>query len=255
MKRLLLVIAASSAPGCIHVGTNLGREPVDASYVFPRDDARSVEVRLESDGDVTVESGSCSLVQARARYDARRMEPSTAFEMGPGGEALVRVAMHGRKPLRHGSDLGVCVSTELPLRLVASVAQGDVDLDLSGVQLRGFDTDLGTGDLSLDFGDASIAQAGIDVDAGTGDILVDAKRSHWTGESTLDIDVGTGDVTVYLPRKVGLRVTIDSGVGDLAVRGLERRGDAYVNALATSSEDQLSVDIDAGLGDITVIAG
>lgn len=255
VKRLLLLITTCSALGCLHVGNNIVREPVDASYVFPRDEARSVEVELESDGDVTVESGSCSLVQARARYDARRLEPTTAFEMGPDGDAHVRVKMRNGKPIGGDNDLGVCVSTELPLSLTTSVSRGDVGLDLSGVQLRGIDADMGTGDLALDFGDASVAQAEVDIDGGTGDILIDAKRSSWTGDNTIDIDLGTGDITVYLPRKVGLHVTVDRGTGDLEVRGLDKQGDAYVNALAASGEDQLEVDIDAGLGDITIIAG
>ena len=255
VKRLVLLITACSTFGCIHVGSNLVREPVDASYVFPRDEARSVEVQLESDGDVTVEGGSCSLVQARARYDARRLEPSTSFEMGADGDAHVRVSMRQGKPVGSDNDLGVCVSTELPLSLATEVTRGDVDLDLSGVQLRGVDADMGTGDLSLDFGDASVAQAAVDIDAGTGDIVLDAKRSSWTGENTIDVDVGTGDITVYLPRKVGLRVTVDRGTGDLVIRGLDKQDGAYVNALAASSEDTLEVDIDAGLGDITIIAG
>lgn len=255
VKRLALLIIASIPLGCVHMGTPLVRDPVDASYVFPRDDARSVDVQLESDGDITVEAGTCSLVQARVRYDARRLEPSTSFEMGPDGDAHVRVSVSNTKPIGRDNDLGVCVSTELPLSLTTDVMRGDVDVDLSGVQLRGVDADLGTGDLSLDFGDASVAQAAIDVDGATSDIMIDAKRSQWTGKNSIDVDVGIGDITLYLPRKVGVRVTVDNGTGDVVVRGLDRQGSAYVNALAASSSDRLEVDIDAGRGDITIIAG
>ncbi len=257
MKRLALPLLAlvPLAIGCGHLGEPIGRDPVDAQFVFPRDGARSADVQLLTNGDLSVQGGSCSLVQARARYDAKRANAKTEYALDENGQGLVEVELMGKTGRGGDMDLEVCLSTELPMGVRATSTLGDVGLDLSGVQVRGLGTTVGIGDLEVDFGDASVAQASVELQAGTGDIDIDAKRSTWTGTNEILIEAGTGDVTVYLPRGVGLRVEVESGIGDIDVRGLERDGDEYENSLAATSEDVIELEIEVGTGDVTVIAG
>lgn len=243
------------AVGCGHVSEPIGRDPVDEQFVFARDGARSAEVRLLTNGDLSVRGGSCSLVQARARYDAKRANTSTEYGLDESGQGLVEVEMTGKAGRGGNMNLDVCLSTELPVEVRATSTIGDMGMDLSGVQVRGLGTTVGIGDLDIDFGDASVAQADVGVQAGTGDVSIDAKRSTWTGENEIEVESGTGDVTIYLPRGIGLRVEVESGIGDIDVRGLERDGDTYTNSLASSSEDVLEVEVEVGTGDVTVIAG
>ncbi len=254
MTRRVVSILALCLTGCAAAKT-LRRDLVEAEYVVPRDGARSATVSLQAHGQLAVRGGSCSLVQARARYDAARAEASADFEIDEDGHGTVTIALaQTGAPVAH-TEMDVCISTELPLRLASTAGKGDVAFELSGVQLRDFDSTTGIGDVTVDFGDASIASASMSLQSGTGDITIDAKRGSWTGENSLQIDAGTGDVTIYLPRAIGLRVEVDRGTGDLAVRGLERDGDHYVNTLSSSAEDRLNLQIDAGIGDITIIAG
>ena len=248
------VILALLLPGCAHLGP-MKSDLVDAEFVVPRDGARSASVKLEVPGDLRVHPGSCSLVKARARYDAERADARADFEIDESGHGTVVLAIEKRFAPSTETELDVCLSTELPLEVLASVGAGDANIDLSGVQLRDFDAASGTGDTHVDFGDASVAGAEMSIGTGTGDLTVDAKRATWTGKNSLKIDAGTGDVTVYLPRGIGVRVSVDRGVGGLAIRGLEKEGDVYVNGLSSSAEDRLDVDIDTGVGDVTVIAG
>jgi hypothetical protein len=241
--------------GCGHLAESIGRDPVDAQFVFPRDGARSAQVELTTQGDLWVRGGSCSLVQARARYDAKRADAETSYALDESGQGSVKVHLMGTPPRGGDMQLEVCLTTELPMNLTATSAIGDIGMDLSGVQVRGMGAAVGVGDLKVDFGDASVAQASLDIEAGTGDVTIDAKRSTWTGSNALDIEAGTGDVTIYLPRGIGLRVEVESGIGDIDVRGLDRDGDEYANSLASTSEHVLEVDIEVGTGDVTVIAG
>lgn len=254
VTRTTVAILALLLPGCGHISP-LRSDLVDAEFVVPRDGARSASVELEVPGDLHVHAGSCSLVKARARYDAARAEARADFQIDESGDGTVQLSIEKTRPPSTETELDVCVSTELPLKLTATVGVGDATFDLSGVQLRDFDATSGTGDTNIDFGDASVADAQMSIDTGTGDLTVDAKRATWTGENTLKIDAGTGDVTVYLPRGIGVRVAIDRGTGSLAIRGLEKDGDHYVNGLSSSSDDRLDVEIDTGLGDVTIIAG
>ncbi len=254
MKRYVLTLLPL-AVGCGHLAEPIGRDPVDAQFVFPREGARSAEVQLLTNGDMSVRGGSCSLVQARARYDAKRANTTTEYALDDNGRGIVEVEMTGKAGRGGDMNLEVCLSTELPMSVRATSTIGDIGMDLSGVQVRGLGTTVGIGDLEVDFGDASVAQASIGIESGTGDVDIDAKRSSWTGTNEIEIESGTGDVTLYLPRGVGLRVEVESGIGDIDVRGLDRDGDEYVNALASSSDDVIEVEIEVGTGDVTVIAG
>lgn len=260
VKRLALPLL-TLAVGCGHLTEPLRHDPVDAQFVFPRDGARSADVRLITHGDLAARGGSCSLVQARARYDAKRANATTEYSLDENGQGIVKVEIASKIPRGADMDLEVCLSTELPMSVNATSTTGDIELDLSGVQLRGLTTTVGIGELEVDFGDATVAQASVEIQAGTGDVTIDAKRSAWTGTNELEIQGGTGDVTVYLPRGVGIRVEVESGIGGIDVRGLDRDGDGdgdgdgYANSLASSSDDVLEVEIEVGTGDVTVIAG
>ncbi|MGH1345386.1 MAG: LiaF domain-containing protein [Nannocystales bacterium] len=243
------------AVGCGHLAEPIGPDPVDAQFVFPRDGARSASVELLTNGDLAVRGGSCSLAQARARYDAKRAHADTQYALDENGQGIVEVELLGKAGRGGDMDLDICLSTELPMNLRATSTLGDIGMDLSGVQVRGLGSTVGIGDLDVDFGDASVAQASITVEAGTGDVSVDAKRSTWTGTNEISIASGTGDVTVYLPRGIGLQVEVEHGIGDIVVRGLEQDGDEYTNSLAASSENVLELEIEVGTGDVTVIAG
>lgn|GEM_PF-2488992 len=255
MKRASVSILVLSLSGCGHLRTPLRQDLVDAEFVVPREDARSATVSLETPGELAVRGGSCSLVKARARYDAARTDARTAFEVDESGHGSVVIALE--KSVRPFSEASVdaCLTTEIPLQLQAVAGVGDARFDLSGIQLRAFEVASGVGDVAVDFGDASVAAPSMTIEAGTGDVTIDAKRGTWTGENHLDIEAGTGDITVYLPRGIGLHVEVERGIGGLEVRGLDKDGDDYVNTLAASAEDRLEVEIEVGTGDVTVIAG
>lgn len=240
--------------GCAH---SLRHDPVDEQLIIPRDGARSATVHLSAPGSVQARSGKCSLVQARARYDAHSAKAKANFTIDDKGHGNVEVEVGPTRPRvgMGGAQIDACLTTEIPLDLHTGSGTGGTELDLSGLQVRGLESDAGTGDVIIDTGDASIANATMSVDAGTGDIHVDGKRSRWTGENKLRIDAGTGDVTVYLPRDIGVRVRVDKGTGSVRVNGLERDGNGYTNALAESADDSVDVNIDVGTGDVAVIVG
>ncbi len=255
--RLSLIIIALATQGCASIQLAFNQDRVDAQFVVPRDGARSSDVRIDTRGDLSVRSGACSLVQARAQYDANRATVSAEHVQDESGNSVVDIKLGTEEAVLFHTSLDVCLSTELPLTLSTKLYSDDAALDLSGVQLRGLDMVAGTGDMLVDLGDATIATAAFSLETGTGDVEIDAKRASWTGENTLQIAVGTGDVTVYLPRGIGIEVEVESGVGEVDVRGLEIDEDREVhrNTLAATASDQLHVEIESGTGDVTVIAG
>ncbi len=255
--RLAVAIIALAAQGCATIQFPLKQDRVDAVFLVPREGARSSEVHMDVHADLAVRGGACSLVQVRARHDARRSTASVDHVRDEDGRSLVNVTLTTEEAVLFHTSVDGCVSTELPLTLQTRQSAGDATVDLSGVQLRGLQMVTGTGDLNVDFGDAAVAGARLRFETGTGDVEVDAQRTSWTGTNTLHIQAGTGDVTLYLPRGIGIELDVRSDVGDLDVRGLEAdpAEEGYRNALAATAPARLEVEIESGTGDVTVIAG
>src|SRR5215211_1361099 len=130
-------------------------------------------------------------------------------------------------------------------------------------------------DVSGDTGELSVKQ---DIIAG---VPVGEARNEWevrlndevptdlvvemgAGESNLDltgdyarnfdarIEGGVGEATVLLPSEVGARVTAEGGLGKINAEGLSREDDSFVNDAYGDSEVTLDVDIQGGVGQITL---
>lgn len=232
---------------------------VEAEYVIPRDDTRSVDLRIEVPNDINMHSGECELVHARAKYDAYRGEASVDYTLDESGFGQVALSIDKTSAGALIGSWDICVSTGIPMAVALQQGTGDADINLAGVQLRGLDVQSGTGDFELDLGDAYLAEATMKLQTGTGDVEFDADRIAVVGASSLRVQAGTGDLDVLLPPEVGLEVHVKKGTGDLSVAGLERVGEAksghYQNALWTTAENRLSVEISAGTGDVTLVAG
>jgi hypothetical protein len=66
------------------------------------------------------------------------------------------------------------------------------------------------------------------------------------------IEGGVGEATVLLPSEVGARVSADGGLGKINAEGLRMKGDSYVNDAYGDSEVIVEVDIQGGVGQITL---
>jgi predicted membrane protein len=80
---------------------------------------------------------------------------------------------------------------------------------------------------------------------------------EWQESFDVRINGGVGETTVYLPENVGLRLEADTGIGSLVVNGLQKEGDSnvYTNAAYGESEVDITLDINGGIGQITVQVG
>lgn len=119
------------------------------------------------------------------------------------------------------------LSDQIPINLRIDTGVGNARLDLSRLQLTGFELDAGVGDA---------------------EITLPA-----SGRFRVDIDSGVGQLTLRIPKELGVRIDVDQGVGPLRVRGdFQRDGKAYVSPNYGQAGSRVEIEIDGGVGEITI---
>jgi hypothetical protein len=59
-----------------------------------------------------------------------------------------------------------------------------------------------------------------------------------------------GHATIKLPQSVGVRATVEGGIGSVSAPDFQKDGDAYVNSAYGKSRVTVHVDVQGGIGDV-----
>ena len=89
----------------------------------------------------------------------------------------------------------------------------------------------------------------LNVYTGAGEVELDL-IGQWDHDLDASIKGGVGEITVRLPSNVGVRVDASKGIGSIEAYGFTKEGGDYVNEAYGKSSVTLSIDIDAGIGEI-----
>jgi predicted membrane protein len=117
--------------------------------------------------------------------------------------------------------------------------------------LTRIDVDAGVGRVLLDMVGRYPALEKIDLDAGTGDIKVDL-TGEWTRDAWITLDTGIGKTSLRLPKDVGVRVDVDTGIGKISRVGMKTDGKVFVNDAYGTSKVTLNIRARSGTGDIVL---
>lgn len=126
-----------------------------------------------------------------------------------------------------GRTWSLRLNPSLPIALDIDTGVGQVDLDLSALNLTSLKVDGGVGETTITL--------------------------PLTGQIKADISTGIGPVTIRIPEGVAARVRISEGIGSLEVRGdYERLGDLYVSSDYDSAASRVDLSVDGGIGSVLV---
>ncbi len=229
------LVAAAALAGCA-----CGRPSVEIidmqtdTFSIPTESVRCAVIELDLGvGQLTVDSGSKALCSGEARYNIAEWKPIVTHSIED-GEALVRVRQPnlGRRTIgkKARSHWILNVSDDVPTHLVI---------------------DIGVGDSRIDLGDAKIEQ--LDIDAGVCGVVINAEDIRH--DLTIDIDSGVGEVTIHVPDDVGVHVDCDRGIGSFHYTGLTKAHGGYVNAAYGETDSLITIRVDSGVGQVSVVAG
>lgn len=194
-------------------------------------DASEVRAEIElGAGDLEIFGGAGKLLEAEFTYNVDELTPQVSFSNGtlvvrqPDREGLP--VFQGISEFRNSWKLGL--SNEVPLDLRVDVGAGISDLRLAGLSLTSLDLNLGAGETTVDL------------------------RGDWSRDLDVKIEAGAGEVRVRLPKDVGVRVDVATGLGTVETAGLTKDGSIYTNAAYGEPGATLRVSLEAGLGRIVL---
>jgi hypothetical protein len=114
--------------------------------------------------------------------------------------------------------------------LVVQMGAGEAHLNLGSLNLRSVAFNLGAGELDVD-------------------LRGSPKRSY-----DVQIQGGVGQATVHLPTSVGISATASGGIGEVNVRGLEKRNGRWINPGHENAPVTIRLDVKGGVGQIDLVA-
>jgi hypothetical protein len=88
---------------------------------------------------------------------------------------------------------------------------------------------------------------------GAGNFTLDFS-GDWQDSGQVSINTGVSNLTLIAPRDIGVKVnTGDKTLTNINVEGFHRQGQAWVNDAYGKSELELTITVDIGLGNLTLL--
>jgi len=225
----LVLVAAVLVAGCAP-RARVGALQAESQSV-EMGNAESVRVEISfGAGDLEIAGGSEKLLEADFTYNVTELKP--AVEYTDGTLILRQPESEGLPDLRGITDF----RNEWNLRLYDTVP-----MNLS--------VDMGAGNSNLQLADLSLT--GLDINLGAGKSTVDL-NGDWVRDLNVSIDAGAADLTVRLPSEVGVRVEVERGPTMIDATGLAQDGNIYTNDAYGVSEVTLQIDMQSGVGQISL---
>ena len=195
------------------------------------DDANPVQVAIiMGAGTLHVQGGAEKLLEAGFKYNVADLKPELGYTDG-------RLVVKQPETRRLPNLLGIAdFRNEWDLRLNDQVPM-DLSVDLGG----------GTSNLQL----AGLSLTGLKVSQGAGDFTLDLSGG-WAHDLDIIINTGAANTTLRLPSEVGVRVRVEPGPNLIDAAGLSKDGNYYTNAAYRVSKVTLQVDLQPGIGLITL---
>jgi len=240
-----------------------------------------LNARLEyAAGNLRIAPGSAAdLYRMDLSYDEDRYLPISDFDtqtgsvvlgLRPAGQGGVRVVSRNQL----SQMAAVALSPAVDLNLALTLGAVNADVDLGGLGVTGLRVKTGASravirfsqpnaarcDLaSISAGAAEISVLGlgnsrcdeIEFEGGVGRVVLDF-GGVWSSSSQVEIKMAVGELTLRLPRKIGLRITMDKFLSSFEPVGLVRRGNTFQSADYDSSKRHLDIDLTTAMGGVNV---
>jgi hypothetical protein len=204
-------------------------EMEETTKVLPLGEARSVRVETRmSAGELRLGGGAPGLLDARFRTNVESWRPEVNYSL-EGSRGLLRIEQPRRRGVSWGraeNKWDIRLTDQVPLEIEARFGAGQADLSLGELDLQGLNIDMGVGDLTLD--------------------LAGYSGGGFSGR----VKGGIGHGALYLPRDVGVRVTVEGGLGSIDAVGFLVDHRVYTNEAYERSGTKIELRVEAGIGSL-----
>jgi len=168
----------------------------------------------------------------------------------------------------------VTISPRVDVALDLTLGAAEADLDLGGLRVTTLQVKSGASQTAIRFSQpngtrcqqASISAGAADVsvvglgnsrcdliefEGGVGKVLLDFAGA-WTSNAKVEVKMAMGELTLRLPRRVGVKITMDKFLSSFEPAGLVRRGEAFQSPNYDSNQRHLDLDLTTAVGGVNV---
>lgn len=195
--------------------------------------AERARVRLNlGTGELILRGGSSQLLSGNFEYNVPAWKPTVTYDIS-GSEASVSIGQPGA----HGEGQFGSIRNNWNLKLNDKV-------------LLDFEFNCGAGKGRLDMGNLNLQNVAVHMGAGEVDLDLRGNPAHGYD---VRVQGGVGKATVHVPDTVGVRAQAHGGIGHVDVLGLQKSGDYWQNKLYGTSNVNVNVTVEGGIGEIRII--
>lgn len=201
------------------------------SQTVERQNAKSLHATIDMNaGDLTVSGGSPDLLDASFDYRASSGKPDVEYHVSDGKGELEVSQDKGDSNFNTTSDNSWTLrfARDIPTDLKIDMGAGEGRLRLRDVNLTNLNLNMGAGSVDVDL---------------TGDRTKDVRA---------DIQGGVGEADIRLPKNIGVVVRASGGLGSIETHGLKHDGDEYTNEQYGKSPVTLHLNVQGGVGLISL---
>ena len=229
-------------------------------------------------GSLRIEPGEPGqLYRMNLSYDEARFVPVSDFDassrtvvlgLRAAGEGGVRVV--SSKQLNQLATIALSPRADLALDL--SLGAVDADIELGGLRVSDLDLKTGASRATLRFsrpngmrcrhasvsaGAAEVSVFGlgnsrcdrVEFEGGMGRVLLDFTGA-WISNVQVEVKMAMGELTLRLPRRVGVRLTMDKFLSSFEPSGLVRRGDSFISPNYDGAQHRLDLALTTAMGGV-----
>lgn len=202
--------------------------------LIERDRAKALNVDIDfSIGDLFIHGGSSEWVNGEFSYTNKKLEPKVKYKLRKNvgffdiKQGSTTIFGFNNKKLKSEWDLQL--TNDIPIDLDVKMGVSASTLELNGIQLDS-----------------------LSIDSGVGESVIDLS-GEWKKDFPVDLDLGVGDVTIILPKQTGVKLKVSKGIGLLSAKDfINQSNGVYVNEAYEDADVTIEVDIDIGVGNVTV---
>ena len=222
---------------------------------------------------------STELYRMDASYDGQRFLPTSDYDAGRGAVTLgVRAAGEGGLRVVSGRQLrqaaNISLSPRVDLTLDVTLGATDADLDLGGLRVADWTLRAGasqalvrfsqpngvrcrSGAVTAGAAELTLVSLGnsrcdrLEVEGGMGKVVLDFGGA-WTNSAAVSVKMAVGELTLRLPRRVGVRLTLDKFLARFDPAGLVARDGAYESAGYADAERRLDISVTSAVGGVKI---
>ena len=224
--------------------------------------------------------GTGALYRSRMSYNEDRFRPIADYDDGDLHLGLKGLTVESNfKMKKHEFDrqyMDLSVSPSVPARLNLTLAAGEADVDMGGLNLRSAEIHTGATQSRFDFSTPTVGQCeslsfqvgaaefraenlgnarcqSFDFVGGAGDLTLDFTGTWGAREDVkADIKMGVGSLRLNLPRDIGVQVEMSRFLSSFDESGFVKKGDTYYSSNWDTAKARLRIDIVTALGNIEV---